>query len=397
MKRIKELDGLRVIAIFAVLLLHFRPAHDQTLDITSLGWAGVDLFFAISGFLITSILIDLRTKGECSLRTFYWRRMLRIFPPYYATVSIIILLAFVHGEPIYRRDIARVLTFVISLGHGYSLPLVLDRLFFHGGFSASPQPIITYHADVFWVGMGVFWSLSVEEWFYTLWAPVILKASRRAVLSFSVIPLFVCPALRALLHTSKFSEGFSFTCRFDSLAAGGCMAILFAAVKSGRLSRRILQRGLLLTIPISATALFSLSWHCGLFQGIELRSVTTFSIFGFTLLAIFFAAVTGACAHWSGSFWTSALRCKPITYIGTISYSMYLLHYPIYVAVGIAMAHKEWTTPMLWLQAAIAALCTIGVAALSWKYFESPILQFRDRPFFAHRPFMVPAETSAGD
>jgi peptidoglycan/LPS O-acetylase OafA/YrhL len=76
---------------------------------------------------------------------------------------------------------------------------------------------------------------------------------------------------------------------------------------------------------------------------------------------------------------------------------MYLLHYPIYVAVGIAMAPKEWTPPMLWLQAAIAVLCTIGVAALSWKYFERPILQFRDRPFFTRRPFMVPAESSAGD
>ncbi len=396
MKRIKELDGLRALAIFAVMLVHYHPLHDQTLDFTSLGWAGVDLFFALSGFLITGILIRLREE-ECPLKSFYWRRMLRIFPPYYVALATVIFLSLLHGESLSRREILETITFISSLGRGLSLSLLLSRLSLHTAFTVSPALVDYYHFHVFRYGIRVFWSLSVEELFYILWAPVILRGSRRTVLLFSVAPLFLCPILRAFLHSSGFSDVFNFMCRFDSLAAGGCMAILLAAVKSGRLSLRILQRGLLLTIPFSAIALFFLSWHCGVFQGVELRSVTTFSIFGFTLLAILFASITGACAHWSGSFLTSALRWKPITYIGTISYSMYLLHYPIYVAVGIVMTPKEWTTPMLWLQAVIAVLCTIGVAALSWKYFESPILQFRDRPFFTRRAFMVPAESSAGD
>jgi peptidoglycan/LPS O-acetylase OafA/YrhL len=75
MRRILELDGLRMIAIFGVFCVHFRPAPKHAFDATRLGWTGVDLFFAISGFLITGILLDLRGK-EHSFKNFYWRRAL---------------------------------------------------------------------------------------------------------------------------------------------------------------------------------------------------------------------------------------------------------------------------------------------------------------------------------
>jgi peptidoglycan/LPS O-acetylase OafA/YrhL len=79
-QRIKELDGLRTFAIFGVFLTHFRPVNQSGFDLLNIGWMGVDLFFGISGFLITSILIGLRGH-EAPYKTFYWRRSLRIFPP----------------------------------------------------------------------------------------------------------------------------------------------------------------------------------------------------------------------------------------------------------------------------------------------------------------------------
>lgn len=209
--------------------------HDQTFDFISLGWAGVDLFFALSGFLITGILIKLREE-QCPLKTFYWRRMLRIFPPYYVALGAVVLLALVHGETLYRRDIAEALTFLLSFDRGFSSPLVLSRLFFHAGFSVSPQLVVNHHFQLFRNGIGVFWSLSVEELFYILWAPVVLRGSRRTVLLFCLVPLFLCPFLRGLIHTVAYSEMFSFACRFDSLSAGGCVALLFAGVSSGRFS-----------------------------------------------------------------------------------------------------------------------------------------------------------------
>jgi peptidoglycan/LPS O-acetylase OafA/YrhL len=396
MRRIKEIDGLRFLAISAVFLVHFRPAPIYKFDLMSLGWAGVDLFFAISGFLITGILISLRGQ-EHPFRTFYWRRTLRILPPYYAAFGITILLALTHGETLSRRDIAAASTFLLSLDRGYSFSLILGRLFSHTGFAVSAVPVAHYHLHLFRHGIGVFWSLSVEELFYLIWAPIILKGSRRTVLFSCLIPMIMCPALRALIHTAGYSEMFNFACRFDSLAAGGFVAVLFAAVKCGQISGRALDRGLLLGIPLSAVALFALAWKCGIFSGFELRSVTAFAIFGYSLLAILFAAVTGACVRWSGTVWLSFLRWDPFHRLGAISYSMYLAHIPVYVAVGIIFRDRASTYTMQVLQGCTAVLGTVVVASASWKYFESPIQQFRDRPFrfFADRRLLAPV--SAGD
>ena len=267
MRRIKEIDGLRFFAISAVFLVHFRPAPIYKFDLMSLGWAGVDLFFAISGFLITGILISLRGQ-EHPFRTFYWRRTLRILPPYYAAFGITILLALTHGETLSRRDIAAAATFLLSLDRGYSFSLILGRLFSHTGFAVSAVPVAHYHLHLFRHGIGVFWSLSVEELFYLIWAPIILKGSRRTVLLSCLIPMIMCPALRALIHTAGYSEMFNFSCRFDSLAAGGSVALLFAAV-------------------------------------------------------------TGACVRWSGTVWLSFLRWNPVHRLGAISYAMYLVHIPV--------------------------------------------------------------------
>ena len=378
--RIKELDGLRFFAIFAVFLVHYRPSQAHALDFMALGWAGVDLFFAISGFLITGILIRLRHELH-PFKTFYWRRLLRIFPPYYSAFALILLLAIAHREVISRLDAFESATFLSSIDLGYSFSTIWGRLTGHVAFGSMAGAMVNPQFRFFSSGLGVFWSLSVEEAFYLLWAPVILKGSRRAILLFSVAPLFVCPMLRALMHTTSYPELFNFFCRFDSLAAGGCVALAFAAIERGQISAPAVKRTLLMAIPAAAAMLAVLIWHCGFFHGIEVRTTMAFGVFGYTLLALLFASVTGACALLKGNIAFAILRARPLVYLGQISYMMYLIHIPVYVGAGVMLGH--WFMPNPTLQAGLAIAGTITVAGFSWKYFESPILRLRDRPLGA--------------
>lgn len=385
MNRIKELDSLRAFAILAVFLVHYRPVHQPVFRFMALGWSGVDLFFVISGFLITGILWKLRQHPH-PFQEFYWRRALRIFPPYYLALMLILLLAYLHGEQIPRKEQIGAWFFLSALLKGFSVRLMASRLFMHAGFALSSQALDVHHFELFARGLGVFWSLSSEELFYLIWAPIVLKGSKRFVVFCSVAPLLVCPMLRGLTHTPDAMETFGFITRFDSLSAGACLALLFLAARRGKISMRMLERGALAAIPVSALALFLLSWRCGLFRNVELRSTLAFSICGYTLIAIFCAALVALSVRWSGSSRTRILRQRPLIYLGTISYMMYLIHVPVYVAAGIGLARIRPLPQMAILQGILATGCTIGLAALSWKYFEAPVLSFKDRKFTVVSP-----------
>lgn len=386
MQRIRELDGLRTFAIFGVFLTHLRPINRPAFDLLNAGWAGVDLFFGISGFLITSILIGMRGQ-VAPYKTFYWRRFLRIFPPYYLAVALLLLLVFLHKEQVLTHQGIASFLFLSSV-KPHAISLVFQRLFSHNGFDFAIQPIVNGdYFNQFNAGFGVFWSLSVEEIFYLLWAPVILMGSRRTVLFWSITPLLICPILRALAHAStNFSEGFGFLFRFDAIAGGGCIALLFLAIKNGEIDRRLAGHWLIGAGVISLLALGILGWRCGLFRGMELRSAFSFSVFGYSLLGLLCASAVGICVNWAGQTSTPfrLLRSAPLVYLGTISYVMYLIHIPVNVAVHLAFLRLGgWVAGADTLHAAIAILCTITLAGLSWKFFETPILKLKDRQFGA--------------
>jgi peptidoglycan/LPS O-acetylase OafA/YrhL len=360
--RIVELDGLRTIAITAVLLIHFSP-HSDLFD---MGWVGVNLFFVISGFLITGILLNRRSDPR-PYQKFYWRRIIRIFPPYYAVLAVIAVLAFVNREGFDRTVWMQVLFFLPALRRGISFHLIFQRLMGHTGFDLSRQGFAHASSSQYSNGLGVFWSLAVEELFYLLWAPVVLKGSQRLIIVFAVAPVLLCPILRGLTHTVDWYEGFGFITNFDSLAVGGCVALLLRAKPN------VSKWTLLAPMP---PLLFCFGWLClccGLFSGIEVRSTELFSIFGYSLLALIFGCVVAACVRSEGSSLFAPLRWGPVLYIGTISYTMYLVHSVIYVAVAKVLAGDI-------IRGLLAAFLTIGAAALSWRYFETPILRLRNWP-----------------
>jgi peptidoglycan/LPS O-acetylase OafA/YrhL len=391
MQRVTELDGLRAVAILAVFMCHFvGPNH--AMGPLGLGWTGVDLFFAISGFLITSILLGLRTQ-ESPYKTFYWRRVLRIAPPYYAVLTITLLLSLAHHEHVSAKDLVRYGLF-LSSAEPNVVKMVFVRLLTGSHIVAPAVPFtpVRYVVPGFeWTS--IYWTLSVEELFYLLWAPVMLRGTRRTILLFCVAPLLVCPILRGLAHSPFIGEYFGFVFRFDSLAAGGCVALLFIAVKEGSLKAGALNRGLLVTAIVSLLGLLLVLWYCDVARVDDVRSALTFGMFGYSLLATFFAAVVGICVQYSGRSFLllRALRSGAAVRLGTVSYMMYLTHMTIYALVEIALLRflgpskglemlgtGPW--PLL-VRGSLATVLTIAVASLSWKYFESPILRLKDKRF----------------
>jgi len=393
MGRIQELDGLRAIAILLVLGAHFVPQESRLANILGLGWCGVDLFFAISGFLITGILLGLR-KREAPFRTFYWRRTLRIFPPYYLVLALIVVLALVSGERISYREVARHALFLSSITPGL-LKVALGRLAWQVSAPLPPGLKQFEHSLLqFKDCLGIYWSLSVEELFYVIWAPIVLRGSRRLVLLCSVAPLLVCPVLRGLGHTTPhIDESVGFAFRFDSLAAGGCVALLLWGVDHELVKMRSAARGLVATVILASVSLIFLVELCGISRGVDVRTTEAFSVFGFSLLAMLFASVVGLCARWSGGLGmiSSVLRSKSGAYIGRVSYMVYLVHLPTYVIVQLLFVKLfGWdalsTNPAHGAVCGlVAALGAIGLAGLSWTYFESPIMRMKDAAFPTRR------------
>jgi peptidoglycan/LPS O-acetylase OafA/YrhL len=380
MNRIGELDGLRFLAILAVLLVHYRPPFRPALDVLSLGWSGVDLFFVISGFLITTILVSLRGTAR-PYRVFYGRRALRIFPPYYSVLLLLSLAVLLTHSPVTARVMFEAWTFLLSLvGLPHQLHGALLVLFHGASLSTGRAALDNHLFSSYGDGLFVFWSLSVEELFYLIWAPIVLNGSRRLILTIGLLAIAVCPLLRVLLHTTSFLEFFSFVCRFDTLMIGSLLSLLFIAWRRGEIRRSTLSRGLNTMAVFSLLCLVPLCIHCGLFRHMEMRSTLSFSAIGYTLLGVFFASIVGFCALHAGSamWWATALRAKPLAYIGTISYTMYLIHIPVWVTLYnlLSVMDGSKAAPGL-LLVLLSVVVTLALSALSWRFFEKPILQMK--------------------
>ncbi len=381
-RRILELDGLRCFAILAVIGVHYRPPHLGLVNqLLAMGWSGVDLFFAISGFLITSILLGMRHAPH-PLRSFYARRSARIFPPYYLVLSIICLVTLAQHLFLPRW---------LSIGGFIFAPSLSSQPIVHAARTAflthtldhATSSIDLHQLHEVTEGLFVLWSLSVEEVFYLVWAPVVLRGSRRLIVACAVVPILLCPVLRVLAHTSSFPEYTAFIFRADSLSTGACLALLMAATRdhSGRRSR--LRQALPAVLAISAAVLALILWRTHAIAGVETRSTLLFSFAGYTALALFSSSAVGLCALHAGGRHPvlRMLRWKPILFVGTISYTIYLIHIPMYVATRGTLLRLHLPVDSAVAVSTLALATTIAVAALSWRYLERPILAWKDRRF----------------
>jgi peptidoglycan/LPS O-acetylase OafA/YrhL len=354
--RIRELDGLRAIAVLAVLGHHYM----SWLPITGSenGWLGVDLFFILSGFLITSILLQLRGK-EHYFSTFYSRRALRIFPPYFLGIAIYLGVSLWMGKP-------------------GTLGLWMQYVFYYTSLQVGQPPALDY--SVIWpvkLGLAVLWSLSVEELYYTLWAPVVRFTSHKGVIAVLAGMIAVAPLLRWWLHTPAYPETFTFYCRMDALAYGSVVALLMRARRNNPLYwQRWDTRFNAAAISVSLITL--LLW-------IYLRGDRTnllLATLGLSLADATFALIVFAILRQAGgsSWWLRALRASWLGSIGMVSYSLYLFHYPLGYLVGKWVAtwglsrHQAAVTQVL-----LSVLVSFAVAYGLWFGMESRILSWKDR------------------
>ncbi len=355
------LDGLRGVAVLLVLAFHFLHidgeggAVERTLlSASRTGWAGVDLFFVLSGFLITGILLDAR-GGQGYFRAFYARRVLRIFPLYYAYLAVLFLV------------VPRLLPSLdVKSGTQGWLWTYLGNVLFarEGGFEASPYT-------------GHFWSLAVEEQFYLVWPLVVWVLPRRWLALACVALVALAGALRFGIHRTTFNATAAYVltpARVDALAMGALVAI--AAREPAWWPR--LRRGAPWILAASAAAVAAV-WveQGGIFGGDPVVQVWAFGP-----LAAGFAALLVLAIDAAPSAPLHRVLTRPVLEgAGKYSYGLYVLHYPIFLALeaagftSLAMAAALGNRIAgIVAFAGVAGAATLAAALLSWHLIEKPFL-----------------------
>jgi peptidoglycan/LPS O-acetylase OafA/YrhL len=323
---------------------HAHPGF-AALPLTRNGFLGVDLFFVLSGFLITALLMHEReTTGGISLRNFYIRRSLRIFPLYYLVLLALLAYMLVRGP---------------SAGQYYAY---LAELPYHATYTSNWIEKSTM--------MSITWSLSTEEQFYLVW-PLLFVVLGAAALVFLVPFLFLNQAVNfGYLHEFLAVAGLEYDrleilqCTFTPLILGVLVAYLFSAQGV----RRFLARNA--AVPAVTAALGVAALLAANLPG---------DLAGWPRLAFqaCSAAVILLLAVRSDGYLQRTLEVRPLRYLGKISYGIYLLHmFAIDVSRrALDMLHAN-RPELLFLVSFVVA---IAVAGLSYRYFERPILRLKDR------------------
>ena len=368
--RIPELDGVRGIAILMVLLSHSMVIVRDTpiSGIFQFGWIGVDLFFVLSGYLITGVL--LRTRSDTNFyRRFYIRRALRIWPLYYALLAVALC-----ALPALRH----ILPASNSLGTGTGFKTELLQIF-------TPWPLYVLFMQNLWPGslftfydaviLHVTWSLCIEEHFYFTWPVFVRRFSRRSLALGLCALLFLFPVLRAgtgieLLRYMDFGAFYQISMRFtplhlDAIAAGCLLSIVFNTVQP--LARKTALAWLLLLGGAAVSSVAITSTNPILFAFFYCGMAATFS--GFLALALL---------GWANVILTNSM----LRYVGRISYGLYLIHPSVFIAFqSHAMYRRLHLAQHLaaaeYIAAAAAMAVSIGLAGVSWRFFESRALALK--------------------
>ena len=377
--RIPELDGIRAIAIVLVIGCHYQAFAGSFHGLPEFGWAGVEIFFVLSGYLITTNLLALRgTAG--AYRKFYLRRVRRIFPPYFLTVAACALFFFTFK---FRLDVKAILlhaAFLPSFVHTGEIlrqaAISLRHLNFPSLFHSAPLETVTPGVEPHSMSNALcaMWSLSVEEWFYILWAPVVLLFGRAGII-FATIPAFLIGfILRWLNHAQGRFWYTEFFCRFDLLALGALLALWLYFRKDS--SRHHAKRGdrILWGLGVgSFLTLIFLVYSIRPVMGREIRDSALFAAFGTILIGVTAASVIAFLViHGSKArFLSRALGSRVAVWVGRRSYMIYLAHIPWYWVVCAILGSASYSG---WAAAISALLLTLITAALSWRYVEAPLL-----------------------
>ena len=362
------LDGLRAIALLLVFFQHY-------LDLPW-GWTGVEIFFVLSGFLITGILFDTR-DAPYRVRSFYVRRTLRIFPLFYGVMLAVLLF-----QPVFHWQLSwGWLLWPLYLGnylrfvHPFHAHTAMEQL-------ADFQLIGSLGHQQVRLIFGHFWSLCVEEQFYLVWPwAVFFIRSRRTLLWICAATLPICLAARVLCESAlphwMIDNGIlqrATPLHIDALLLGGLVALLLrgpGAAKLLRFGRYALMAATLALIVWAALT------PAHQFLANPYPYPRHMETLGLTLIDIY-SALLILVAIQPASLLFKPLNARPLRWIGRVSYGAYVFHdvpHALYsrAAATIAPNHSYGVAAML------ALAGTLALAALSFRFFETPFLNLKDR------------------
>lgn len=342
-----QLDALRCFAVLGVLVTHFwQPGpYPGILQHVDLGFLGVRLFFVLSGFLITGILLDARDHAVRAglsqwqvLGRFYGRRVLRIFPLYY----LIVLGGLLVGVPRAREAWPWLLTYTSNF------------------YQALEQQSVGYY--------GHFWTLAVEEQFYLVWPWLVLFAPRRSLALIMIAAVAMAPVYRDVVFGLLGTRGWD-TLPFgslDTLGVGALLAIAFRDASAPEELHARLQR-LVLPIGLGSYALLNaLALSDGGVRWLVALHEISYALICCWLIA---GAYRGFCGL-PGRL----LEARPVVYLGRISYGIYAYHMQMPWLLQRVFAKLGWAFPGHGpARLLLAGAVTVLVAMASWQLVERPI------------------------
>lgn len=354
--RIAELDGLRGIAILLVLVFHFSPQTGPLRYLSHafrLGWTGVDLFFVLSGYLITGILVD--TVGHRSYyRNFIVRRCLRIFPAYYLSLVICCILTYYPSAPNWGD-------FWRAGGWWYVTYLGNVKVFLDAG----------------WPGLALLtplWSLQVEEQFYLTFPFLVWALERKTLAKVLAISIVAALALRLVISLAMPKNMFGvytlMPCRMDALAMGGLIAIGQRERPEWLKSPWI---GRMTVLAAAAFLAIVLAYQNSDPWPFAMRT------FGYTALDLMFAGILVMLLNYRLALLLRVCRWKWLVWVGTISYGLYLLHVPGELIGRRLAALVVKIPPAGSAEFFVSIAVTLALAWVSWTVFESRILRLKER------------------
>ena len=345
---ISELDGLRGLAIGAVLIYHCHlKLHHFGIDsIAQWGWAGVNLFFVLSGFLITGIIADSRHDPHF-FQNFYARRGLRIWPVYFLLLFLVYVFV--------------------------PFTFIANKWWAWHEFKSAPWPYyILFVQNLFALSLpgtiGPTWSLAIEEQFYVVWAPVARFFRTSALIPVLISIIIASPFIRIFVN-GRLTPTHTLI-HLDGLAVGSLIALSF---RHFNFSRRTWKH-------LSAFAL-----SCGAIGSVVM--VFRGSAFTDSALALGFGGmlIAALLSNSAPNLYSAFLNARPLKFLGTISYGLYMIHILAFVLIGRLDeimapygAFGDFTVVFVRL------VLSISAATLMWYGFEKPILRLKR--YFQRKP-----------
>lgn len=367
-----QLDSLRTLAVVAVFLQHFVGFENLPGILGHIPWGqlGVKLFFVLSGFLITGILLRSRDAVEqkavtkwFAARQFYIRRFLRIFPLYYFVIAVCVVL----NLPPVRDILPWLLTYTLNI---------------YASLQGQWGNLDLYVAH--------FWSLAVEEQFYIVWPWFLLFAPRKRLLAIMLIMFSIGPLWRAWIYSRPVTNFIAlymatFSC-LDTLGLGALLALAYHS----RIPKQTLQRvlswvilplGIIASVTVFALAYYEIFWHANII------------LFETTTGLVFCWLVGSAHIGFRGTF-GRLLESRPLVYCGRISYGLYVYHpFAAGLTKFVFARMNRPLRPHGWINFMLFTSVTILLAWVSWRLLERPINGLKRN--FSYRPRLVEGSVEA--